>query len=279
MKDEEAGRRIVEHGHCRRREERNDPRDSARHSNNNNALNLAKWIPGLILAMTLSMHSAHAQPQPADSGADAYQTIYLTNITSPADANEIQTALRNMLPKAKLFYVPEQSAITIRGTSEDIALARKIVSDLDRNKKIYRLTYTIAESDGGKRVAQEHFSLIVASGNKSDLKQGTKVPIITGATDAAPGTQSSQVQYEDVGLEIEASLSTYLDGVKVLTKIAKSSVADEKSGIGVQDPVFRQTMLEGTSTLTPGKPLVLGSLDIPGSTRHQEVEVVAELIH
>jgi hypothetical protein len=48
--------------------------------------------------------------------------------------------------------------------------------------------------------------------------------------------------------------------------------------VGTQDPVIRQTTLEGTSTLVLGKPLVLGSLDIPGSTRHQEVEVFSELV-
>jgi len=37
-------------------------------------------------------------------------------------------------------------------------------------------------------------------------------------------------------------------------------------------------VLDDTSTLTPGKSLVLGSLDIPGTTRKQEIEVVAELV-
>jgi hypothetical protein len=37
-------------------------------------------------------------------------------------------------------------------------------------------------------------------------------------------------------------------------------------------------MLEGMSTLAQGKPMVLGSLDIPGSTRHEEIEVVSELV-
>jgi hypothetical protein len=31
--------------------------------------------------------------------------------------------------------------------------------------------------------------------------------------------------------------------------------------------------------LSQNKPLLLGSLDIPGTTRHEEVTVVAELIH
>jgi hypothetical protein len=66
--------------------------------------------------------------------------------------------------------------------------------------------------------------------------------------------------------------------VRLRTKVVQSSVAEDKSGVGNSDPVIRQTTLEGTSTLVQGKPLVLGSLDVPGSTRHQEVEVVSELV-
>jgi hypothetical protein len=32
------------------------------------------------------------------------------------------------------------------------------------------------------------------------------------------------------------------------------------------------------SFVLPGKPLVLGSMDIPGSTRHLDVEVVMEVV-
>jgi len=70
----------------------------------------------------------------------------------------------------------------------------------------------------------------------------------------------------------------YLDGVRLRTKVVQSSVAEERSSVGAPDPIIRQTTLEGTSTLVQGKTLVLGSLDVPGSTRQQEVEVVAELV-
>jgi type II secretory pathway component GspD/PulD (secretin) len=242
--------------------------------------NHTKLLLGLTLTLALFTQSVHAQ-QPADSKSNtaAYQTLYLTNLTGQSDANDIQTALRNMLPEARLFYVPSQSALCIRGTSEDLSLAQKIISDLDRNKKIYRLTYTITNIDNGKRAAPQRFSIIVASGSKTEVKQGSKVPIVIGLyMENSPASQNSQVQYQDVGLAIEASLNTYLDGVRLHTKIAESSVADEKSGVGAQDPIFRQTSLEGTSTLALGKPLVLGSLDIPGTTRRQEVEVVSEAI-
>jgi len=120
--------------------------------------------------------------------------------------------------------------------------------------------------------------MIIASGSKTELKQGTKVPIVTGIyAENSPASENSQVQYQDVGLAIEASLSAYLDGVRLRTRIAESSVAAEKSGVGMQDPVIRQTTLEGTSTLALGKSLILGSLDISG-THRQEVEVVSEAV-
>jgi type II secretory pathway component GspD/PulD (secretin) len=235
---------------------------------------------GISLAMACCGMSSVAQTEAAGSktSPEIYQTLYLTNLTQQNEAYELVSDLRNMLPKDKLVYVPSQSAISIRGSAEDIALAQKILSDLDKTKKIYRLTYTMTERDDGKTIGVQHFSIIVASGSKTDLKLGSRVPLAAEARSSSAGSSSSEVQYLDVGQEIEASLDGYLDGVRLRTKVVQSSIAEDKSGVGTQDPVIRQTTLEGTSTLVQGKPLVLGSLDVPGSTRHQEVEVVSELV-
>jgi hypothetical protein len=241
----------------------------------------ANWTRiAITVAMTLAVAcramSAVAQTQATDAkrGPEIYQTLYLTNLTQQNDANELVTDLRNMLPSSKLYYVPSQSAMSIRGTAEEIALAQRILSDLDKTKKIYRLTYTMTERDAGKTIGVQHFSIVVASGSKTDLKLGSKVPVGTNSSAQGP----NEVTYLDVGQEIEASLDGYFDGVRLRTRVVQSSIAEERSGIGTQDPIIRQTTLEGTSTLVQGKPLVLGSLDVPGSTRHQEVEVVSELV-
>ena len=233
---------------------------------------------GIILAMGSVGLSVAAQTQAPDAkGApEIYQTLYLTNLTQPNDANEIVSDLRNMLPNAKLYYVASQGAISLRGSAEEIALAQKILSDLDKTKKIYRLTYTMTEKDGGKIIGLQHFSIIIASGSRTDFKQGSRIPIAT----RSPSSENSpsDITYLDVGQEIDASLDGYLDGVRLRSKVVQSGIAEDKSLVGTEDPVIRQTTLEGTSTLVQGKPLVLGSLDVPGSTRHQEVEVVSELV-
>ncbi len=221
-------------------------------------------------AQTSDPRASEAKPSP-----EIYRTIYLANITQQNDANELLNALRNMIPKARVYLAASQGAISVHGTQEDLDQAQKIVADLDRPRKVYRLTYTIAESDGGKRIGLQRYSLIAVSGERTVLKQGSRVPIVTGTTGAdTPGTQ---VQYVDVGLHIEATIDGHGDALRLRTKVEQSSLADEKPGLG-QDPVLHQTLLEGEATVAPGKVLLLGSLDLPGRTHKQEIEVVSEQV-
>jgi type II secretory pathway component GspD/PulD (secretin) len=252
---------------------------------NRNLATSAQLFALSTLVLALFVLSANAQTQVADSrpvelktSPETYQTLYLTSLTQVRDANDIVTDLRNMFPRAKLYYVPAQNAVSMRGAPDDIQLAQKILADIDRTKKTYRLTYTITETDDGKPVQTQRFAFLVASGERSTFKQGSRVPVVTGEFNDKTVTPNTQVQYLDVGLNVEASLGSYSDGLKLQTKIEQSTVADEKSGVGSQDPIVRQTVLETTAALRPDKPLIVGSLDIPGSTRHRQVEVVSELV-
>lgn len=236
----------------------------------------------VALALTLLAPNAGAQTLVKDSGpgdaapvAQAYHTLYLSSPTQRNDAMEILTDLRNMLPRAKVYYVPSQSAISMIGTSDDFELAQKILSDIDRERKIYRLTYTITETDNGQSVGTQHVALNVVSGGTTELKQGSRVPIVTGSFDTGTSNANTQVQYQDVGLSIQATLDGSGNDLRLRTKVEQSSLADARPGVA-QDPVIRQTTLDEVSTLEPGKTVVLGSLDIPGSTRHMEIAVSSE---
>ncbi len=70
-----------------------------------------------------------------DLDSVAVQTFYLTNASQQADANEIQTAIRNLLdPSIKINLVPSQNAIVMRATPDQLLLAQKLLNDLDRAK-------------------------------------------------------------------------------------------------------------------------------------------------
>jgi type II secretory pathway component GspD/PulD (secretin) len=241
--------------------------------------NLVLACAGLAIAALLLLPHAPAQETEARNSSakqdtDQTQTFFLKNITERNDLNDIMTDLRNVINRAKIYSVASQNAITMHASAEDLQAAQKLIAEIDRPKKVYRITYTITESDSGKKTGVEHYSLIVASDNKSVFKQGNRIPIVTGSFDKDNSGANTQIQYLDVGMNIEA----YVSGVGLHTKIEQSSVADEKSNVGIQDPLVRQTMLEGTSTFTSGKAIPLGSIDIPGTTRHQDIDVVAELV-
>jgi len=237
-----------------------------------------RMLGGVTLMLSAGIAGAQTQPAEAKPVSSTYETIFLTYATQQNDLNDIQTDLRNLLPKTKVYGMPSQHAISLWATPEDMALARKVISELDRVKKVYRLTYTITDLENGKRVGSNHYALVVSAGDRSEFKQGSKVPIMTGSYDTGTTTSNSQVQYLDVGLSIEANLDAYGDGLRVRSKVSQSSVSEEKSGIGAQDPMIHQTQLEATANLEAGKPVALGSLDLPGGTRKQEIEVVSELV-
>ena len=65
---------------------------------------------------------------------EAVQTFYLANTAQQNDLNDIQTALRNLLVNAKLYGVPSQSAIVMRATPDELLLAQKLISDLDKSR-------------------------------------------------------------------------------------------------------------------------------------------------
>jgi hypothetical protein len=206
-------------------------------------------------------------------------TFYLKYAIQPADMNEIVAVLRVLLPEDdKTILVPQQGAIVVRAIPEDIALVEKILADLDRPKKTWRLTYTLSEMDGEKRVGTQHYSMVVKDAQQTVMKQGNRVPIVTAASSKdVSSTTQTQFAYQDVGMTFSATLDGLQEGgARLRSDVVKTSLADEKSGFGQQDPVFRQSELKGEATLAPGKPLVLGSMDMPGTTHHLQIEALME---
>ena len=247
-----------------------------------NGNHAARRTTTCVLTLAMAFLTSSTIAQTPDSAAaeskppQTYQTLYLTSPLEQHDAVDIVTDLRNMLPRAHVYYIPSQNAISMLGTADDFQLARQILSGIDRARKTYRLTYTITQTDNGQPVGTQHVALIVATGEKADLKQGIRVPIVTGKFDTGSSNANTQVQYQDVGLGIDATLSGSPDDLRLRTRIEQTSLADEKYGLAVQDPVIRETSLVAMSNLTTGKPSVLGSLDIPGTTRHMEIAVSFE---
>jgi type II secretory pathway component GspD/PulD (secretin) len=204
-------------------------------------------------------------------------TFYLKYATQASDANEIYTALRNALdPDVKSFLIASQRAIVIRGLPDDIALATQLLSELDRPRDAYRLTYTITDFDGTRRLSSQHFALAAMDGQRTTLKQGSKVSVTTGTYNVPSADVENQFVYINVGLSFDATVSSLAGGATLKSIVEQSSLADEKPLPAGQNPLIRQTMLEGVYLVPLGKPTPLGTLDLPGTTHHLEIEVLLE---
>lgn len=76
--------------------------------------------------------AANTRSKRAELDEQAVQTFYLTNAWQQNDLNDVQTALRNVMPSAKVYGVASQNAIVMRATPDELLLAQKLVNDLDK---------------------------------------------------------------------------------------------------------------------------------------------------
>ncbi len=88
------------------------------------------WRP--VTANTIFV-AANTRGKRTELDEQAVQTFYLTNVAQPSDLNDIQTALRQIFTTgAKLYGIPSQNAIIMRGTPDELLLAGKLINDLDK---------------------------------------------------------------------------------------------------------------------------------------------------
>ncbi len=100
-------------------------------------------------------------------------TFYLRNASTPAELQEVVSTLKGILDISRIQVNPTHSAITLRGTPDQMVLAQKLVTDLDKPK------------------AEVVIDIAVLQISRSRLRTlGTTVPTSTSIAlaAAAPGT-------------------------------------------------------------------------------------------
>lgn len=62
------------------------------------------------------------------------KTFYLSNVSTPQELQDMVNAMRQILEIARIQQLPTQNAIVVRGTPDQIALAQKLIGDLDKSR-------------------------------------------------------------------------------------------------------------------------------------------------
>lgn len=78
-----------------------------------------------------------AQDNPAkrkELEQNVIKTFYLSNLSQPTELQDLVNAMRTVLEVSRIQQLPSQGAIIVRGTPDQLALAQKLVDDIDRAK-------------------------------------------------------------------------------------------------------------------------------------------------
>jgi hypothetical protein len=140
----------------------------------------------------------------------------------------------------------------------------------------FRLDFALNEIDNGKKVNFRRYSMDITPGSENRIKIGTRVPVVTGSLDPA-SPSAIQYQYVDVGTRIDARLTRMGDDLHlhVNSEISNTDIPPATDHNAVRAPIIRTMSIEGTTLLLLNKPILIGSVDDPNSTRQFQLEVTA----
>ena len=170
----------------------------------------------------------------------AVQTFYLTNAAQQNDANEVTTALRNLLdPSVKVYLVPSQNAIVMRATTDQLLLAQKLINDLDRARPEVVIDVAVLEVNKDKMrqlgiAWPQNFGVGLQTSNASTASTST-----TGTT-GTTGTTSTTSSTSGLSLNQLGNLNATNFAVSVGTATANLLLNDTDTRV-LQNPRIRAT--------------------------------------
>jgi hypothetical protein len=132
----------------------------------------------------------------------------------------------------------------------------------------YRVDFSISELQDGKRVNSRHYSMNLNSGPWSQIKIGTRVPVTSAAT---PAGGMLQYQYIDLGTSIDCEVDEQGEDLALDVRSDFSNISNPEEQHSAQ-PVIRQIKINGRTLTAPGKPIIIGAVDDPSSTRQFQLE-------
>lgn len=127
----------------------------------------------------------------------------------------------------------------------------------------YRVDFSINELQDGKKTNTRRYSMVLTSGDRNQVKIGTRVPV---------ASSPASFQYLDVGTNVNCRIveGTGDDlSVEVHADFTNLSSPEEQHSAS---PIIRQVTLSGTTLTTPGKPVIIGAADDPNSNRQFQLE-------
>jgi general secretion pathway protein D len=186
------------------------------------------WKPISSTSIFVTQDSANKRRDYEDF---VVKTFYITNASTVQEFQEISTAVRTITNITRVFTVNPQKALVVRGSADAVALAEKLVHDLDKPKSEVVIDVMIMEANTSRT---RDLAATLASAGASGLSAGIsnsinftpRGAVTTGGTGGTPAATSTSVSLAQLGRVSSSDFSTTLPGM-----LLQAVLSDNKTKI------------------------------------------------
>ncbi len=163
------------------------------------------------------------------------KVFYLTNTTAAQDLNEIAAAVRGITDIRRLYTCGAQNAIIIRGTVDQVALAEKLIQDMDKPKSEVVVEVVVMEASRSKT---RDLASTIMSGTTAGLSSAISFTPRNGTTTDTTSDDSTTTTSTTMSLARLGKLSTGDFSVTMPGGLIKALMTDSRTRI-LQQPQVR----------------------------------------
>lgn len=137
----------------------------------------------------------------------------------------------------------------------------------------YRLDFVLHELADAKIINSRNYSMWLKAGRKDNgsLRVGNDIPVQNIPTQEKPAGMS----YKNIGIALDCFLEETDKGLVAQLHASIGEILPPEAHEPKALPVFRNIAFQSTALLSPGKPILVSSIDDPNSKRRFQLEVTA----
>jgi general secretion pathway protein D len=163
------------------------------------------------------------------------RTFYLTNLSTPTELQDVTNTLRQILEINRVQQLPTQGAIIVRGTPDQIALAEKLIGDIDKARPEVVIEVAVMQVNRDK-LRQLGINPPTTYTVSLQGKNGTTTTATTGT--AAGTTNGTTTGSSSLTVNDLASLDARNFGVAIPSATASFLMSDANTKV-IQNPQIR----------------------------------------
>src|SRR5438067_1300698 len=131
------------------------------------------------------------------------KTFYLANLSQPTELQDVVNAMRQILEIQRIQPLPSQGALVVRGTPDQIALAEKLVGDLDKARSEVIVEVAIMQVSRDKTrnlgINPPTSATVALQSNINNTTSSTTTTTTTTSTTSSTSGNTNQINLNRLG--------------------------------------------------------------------------------